>query len=330
MNNEVSCVEVMDDGSVLVTPTLSEYNVDVLEIGKKYSYKQLCELLSMKYTTGEAKTKQLSQLSHYIKYTKQGTKYLIEAIHNPPLPIQAQFPSYSKYVNEMVDMMLVYLFNKQSEEVILNFNELYEICGLVNKKYLFYFKQKNLLAEQNHLNSKDIDDFYFTSASFAKSLIKSTLNAMSARKIIKYYVYYDIVIAQGQLSPLHKKADDDDLKEILLLERDALKHFNFKTIGEANATLEKRNQYYNYYNSLLRKRHPEWLQVTKAYKVIAPMKIIIDEIASSNARKTLNEKVYNYLKEHADRSYIKYNGFLGYSKEWQDAQHKLCDLLVLL
>lgn len=325
-------VKMTDDGEILVTPRIPEYDVSVLNEGEVYTYKQLTELLNIKYIKGgNAKIKQLTDLGRYVDLKKNGTKYYVNEIYNPPLPQEITFPSYAKYVNEMVDMMLVYLFNKHSETVILDFNELYEVCGLVNKQYLFYGGRKEELAANHDYKNKEVRHFYFVASSFAKYLVKSALEAMSTRKIIKYYSYYDITFAFNKDDEItHKAADDEDLKEILIAEKEALNQLNFKSTREANATYENREAYYNSFNTLIKKRNPYWKKVRKLYKVIAPIEIIINEIVSSVSRKTLNEKVYKYLTEHADTTQKKYNGYLGYTEEWLHHQYALADLLITL
>lgn len=323
-------VEVTNEGEILVVPKREEFNTELLEVGKKYSYKELVELLDINYATGNAKQKQLRDLSRYLNLEKQGTKYLLKEIYNPPMPQEVQFPSYAKYVNEMVDMMLVYLFNKASEIVILDFNELYNVCGLVNKQYLFYNGRKEELAQKQNMKGEEVRQFYFAAASFAKSLVKAALNAMSSRKIIKYYTFYDITISQGDGQPLyHRKADDDDLSEILIAEKQALDELHYSSIKEANATYINRELYYRSFLSHIKERNPYWRDVRKLTKVIAPMDIIVDEIVSSQSRKALNEKVYNHLKDHASTTQRKYGGYLGYTEEWLDHQYILCDTLLL-
>lgn len=326
-----ACVEMTSDGDILVTPRISEYDVSVLNLGESYTYKQLTELLGMKYTSSTSKTKQLKDLGRYVDLKKNGIKYYVNEIYNPPLPQEITFPSYSKYVSEMVDMMLVYLFNKHSETVILDFNELYEVCGLVNKQYLFYGGRKEELAANHDYKNKEVRHFYFIASSFARYLVKSALDAMSTRRIIKYYYFYDITFTENQDEEIiHKAADDEDLKEILIVEKEALNQLNFKSTREANATYENREAYYNSFNTLIKERNPYWKKVRKLYKVIAPIEIIINEIVSSTSRKILNEKVYKYLTEHADTTQKKYNGYLGYTEEWLHHQYALTDLLITL
>ena len=50
------------------------------------NYKALCADLCINPTTGEAKQKQLEELSKFIKYRKEGQKYIIEEIINYPDP----------------------------------------------------------------------------------------------------------------------------------------------------------------------------------------------------------------------------------------------------
>lgn len=324
-------VELTNEGEILVVPKKEEFNTESLKVGEKYSYRKLTELLGIKYATGNAKVKQLRDLSRYLDLEKHGTKYLLKEIYNPPMPQEVQFPSYSKYVNEMVDMMLVYLFNKASEIVVLDFNELYNVCGLVNKQYLFYNGRKEELAKKQNMKNEEVRQFYFAAASFTKSLVKAALNAMSSRKIIKYYTFYDIAISQGEGQPLyHRKADDADLGEILIAEKEALDELHYSSIKEANATYNNRESYYRCFIQKIKERNPQWKDVRKLYKVIAPMEIIVDEIISSQSRKALNEKVHAHLKDHASTTQRKYGGYLGYTQEWLDNQHILCDVLILV
>lgn len=57
-------------------------NVDKLKIGELYTYKQLCEILEIKYYSGgNAKSRQLAELKDYIDYQKEKTKYRILEVY---------------------------------------------------------------------------------------------------------------------------------------------------------------------------------------------------------------------------------------------------------
>lgn len=321
-------VTLTGDGKTLVVPT-EDYNISNLIIGKSYTYKQLTQLLNIKYTSGGGKVKQLNQLSRYVNYKKEKNKYIIIDIYDQPLPQEITFPSYSKYVSEMVDMMLVYFFNQYQESIFIDFGQLYNMCWLVNKDYLFYGDKKSLLAKEEDISVENVEKFYFEASSFTRHLIKSALDAMESRRIIHYYSTYKVVYKSND-DFCYREASDSEITELLIIENNLLKQCGFKDIREVNATLENRNKYYTLLHQKIIEKYPYFESVYKTYKVFAPVEIVIDELRTSRSRQQLNEKVFSYLKEHADRTYSKYQGQYNYDEKWRQAQHLLAERLVIL
>lgn len=48
------------------------------------NYKQLCELLGIRTTTGNGKKKQLSQLQRLFEWNRDGHKYIITEVYDKP------------------------------------------------------------------------------------------------------------------------------------------------------------------------------------------------------------------------------------------------------
>lgn len=325
-------VEVQKDGTVLVVPAEREVDVSCLNIGTYYSYKKLMELLGLKYTTNKnTKTNQLDMIGRYAELEKKGAKYLVKSIYSSPLPVCTTFRSQAKYVSDMTDVLLAYFFNHFSQNIYFNFNELYEICGLVNKEYLWYNSRRDELARKQNIRITDVDDFYFRVVPFVRSIVESALKALRVRSILEFYTVFYISIKQGEDQPFfQREADDDEVAEILNIQKEVLKYFHFEDLRVAHATAENRLNFYSKFNSLIRKRYPGWASVYKTIKVIAPLRGVIDEIRETRARQVLNKKVFDYVITHVDKTYKQYKGQFQYDEAWQAAQYLLSDILITL
>lgn len=109
-----------------------------LEIGKEYSYKELCEILEIKYTHGDSKNKQFEIINRYVKFEKngkgKGVKYMINNI---------DFLGYDEeinentYINELSKMLESECVTNDNINLIGYFskNKLAIDIGLVNKNY---------------------------------------------------------------------------------------------------------------------------------------------------------------------------------------------------
>ena len=117
-------------------------NVDKLKIGELYTYKQLCEILEIKYYPGgNVKARQLANLKDYIDYQKEKTKYrildiLVENNKGNDIKNNTSYDSKSNHT-EKVEKSYVHI-NEIDETLFiegLEFKSYKELCNYLSIKY---------------------------------------------------------------------------------------------------------------------------------------------------------------------------------------------------
>ena len=67
---------------------IKNMNLKNIELNKKYTWKEICELADIPYKTGNSKVKQTKQFESLCRFTKEKTKFIIHEIYDEPKEIE--------------------------------------------------------------------------------------------------------------------------------------------------------------------------------------------------------------------------------------------------
>lgn len=226
--------EQLDDTTVLVELTKEdlEYNKKVhelLEVGKAYKYKELCELLEESTKTGDSKQVQLSKWWQHFDWSNPTTqKFLVTEIFDTPrqrIDTRRQLEHFkekeleSNLIFTMLDAEARFLLTVLDKD---NFHEevgdyglitgiparaMYKSIGLVNSDYYYIRSQKEVLAdwlpiEEQQAVYRDIDE---SSKRYTMGALK---RLHRSRAIIDYsYTYIWVDMDNNQ----HLATDEEHL-----------------------------------------------------------------------------------------------------------------------
>ena len=87
------------------------------------NYKELCELLNLKITTGKSKQIQMREIERYMDLLKDGNSYVVLEIYDKPIPSTVS----SKYTKFIQNILLYYLSKQDVPVIYINKNELIRI-----------------------------------------------------------------------------------------------------------------------------------------------------------------------------------------------------------
>lgn len=167
------------------------------------SYRALCELLDEPVKSSNAKKAQLKEWERYFKFHKvKGDRYAIciEEIYETPLPERIRVDDiYSALVQVILCDYLRMPDKLIDGSLILTKKQLYEVCGMVNSKYIeptekeivvANFERENKLSRQS---SKWLMNKFNTRVnSRLNNIIYKVLNRLKRKKYIIYDDYYII------------------------------------------------------------------------------------------------------------------------------------------
>lgn len=154
------------------------------------NYRDLCNNLNLPIMGGNAKKKQLEELSNFCKYRKEGNKFIIEEIFSDlETETKSRKKEYGKlyYIENIENIILGGLYeNREKQRSIIGKNTLLKATGLINcnfqkaKEYEFKFTKYlevniNCVLEYFDLNTKSV-----------KTDLEKALKNLKNRNLITY------------------------------------------------------------------------------------------------------------------------------------------------
>lgn len=262
------------------------------------NYKELCNLLNIKITTGTAKKAQLKELDQYCEYHKEGNKIIIDSIRDKPLYILA--PN-SKYIDLIGDMLVNYLYTEcrsSGYNITLSVGSIMQIVGLVNDNYSIGNRHKLELSQVLNIDLLSVYYFYNNTRGEFKRIIERSLNSLQNRRVIFFNNSITICVKAGNSKKyIVTNKEDDNGKIILNIEKEVLESMGFNSMRE----LWLKGKFKQFQNKVKKKLPSDWIYYFPSYNLtIGDRAIEIEYKNIHNTKIELNsraiEKAHQQLK----------------------------------
>lgn len=185
-------------------------------IGEFLTYKQLCEILELKYYAGgKSKQLQIGDIQRYYELEKIKTKYRIIMKRESVIPkvdrrSETSANNSVKYGNDIETIILYTLQNK--EEFVCTISQALLLCKLINENYSVGRRDIPITSKVLDLDEKNVYHFYDTTSRRLKDTFKRALDRMKGKSLISYtelkmVAYNEVKIAKNELGDpkLNKK-----------------------------------------------------------------------------------------------------------------------------
>lgn len=196
------------------------------------NYKEMCSLLEVESTTGNAKISQLKEWSRYFDWEKQGNKFVIIEKYIMKLPEDfTNNDVYSKYIQTILTKYL-----KENGDGQFTMTQLLKLCGFVNEHY------SEVDAIDKYIENQDIS---FTQAKYYLNQLCSRvrtychtalircLNRLSKRDFLRWH---KVLYIQDKDSKDNKfrLATDNEYRKYLKILMNIKKEMNIKYVNLYN------------------------------------------------------------------------------------------------
>lgn len=270
-------------------------NIKVGQVIK--NYKEFCELIGEKTKTSNSKKAQLKEWARYIKWHKDGNKFIIDEIYNIPLPKPIHKGNNNKYIEEIKDILTYYIYNQikinNDNVVTLSISELINILGMANNTYSIGTYKKRELSDILHIEMTAIYNFYSSTRSEFKKIIERALKSLKSKSIL---IYQDaFMVANIKNGKLHKKpANDEEYNSILNTQNEMLKLYNMESFKDL--FLAGKKVYKKFMDDV--NKELSWDFYYPAYKLICGKKAVAREYKEIiDRKKQLNNKSIERCKQ---------------------------------
>lgn len=307
-----------------------DYNAtlkDKVEVGKEYTYSQLCELLGEKSKGGNSKQTQLATWFQHLEWQhpinpktkKPSKKMLITQIYDTPRQKINQTFELTHFKEQQLECNFVFsiLNNDNLHEVVGDFGlitgikarDLYRNIGLVNDDY--YLVRSNKEAISDFLPIENQIEVFSNIENSNKKFTTGALNRLVRHRVIESFAYTYIWTDKGRNEHL---ATD---KEHLSIENGIKEMIKYaKEIGyEINSIADLYNNklpdyaagdLHDYMIGLIQEEIPNIMYFARGFKLVYlkdKMKDYVNKVASdmNNSLEHLQSlKLLESKKEHTD------------------------------
>lgn len=320
------------------TPQITSLPTNKLTLNQEYTYKELCTILDQPVKQGNSKKRHLTEFSRFFSYTKNKTKYKVIEIYPEPLPYLNNVSTSHKYNNDMIDLILAYIYSEGKEVLYLTHMDFILICGLANELYKKYGKEYKDLNKEYDISLDQISNFYSNSYHYFKGIITSALNSMQSRGMLFYF--QTMIISETQKKNaveadyILREATNEEVAVIADIQDKVLQALQLNDMNELWYRPAYRTAYNKKFKEELHKLRPTWNYCYKTFKIISSATAIRRRVDSNELRQSLNLKVFNFLHDKTIKQYrdMYAANILSHDKaeEWFNDQQTLEDKLIKL
>lgn len=309
-------------------------DMDIIKILKETktfkNYRELCNKIEWKITSGTSKQAQMKELSQYCIWEKKGQKIIInEVFENKKKNI-----SNGKYRNNIEILLLDLLAKHDGNHIDLPIKNLLESLAMVNNNYIKYYDYDGKfeqLKKDIEINAPTIEDTYVLINNNLTKLLKRALDDLSNKSLI-YYRKKRIICVEETIYKtsksgrimldendepiilgkelIHKDANDNEIEKILKVEKEIMKEMGVNNKLFFNINWNARRNFMRKVNKKLSKEYIFNLQYYyDVYDIVYNSDNILKELENDELisyRKDLNDKVKEKIDKAIDHMTKKY------------------------
>ena len=191
--------------------------IESLKVGQVIkNYKELCNLLEIKVEAGNSKKAQLKELERFIKYHKEGNKFVVDEIYEVPLEkVDGRCLNGSKieYIKNIEVLILNLLAENETGKIFLSKYPLLNKLKMINANYSCGKYRMDKLGKLMNIETSNINEFYSSTDSMLIRNLETALNNLDNKCLINWSKEKTICEPITDNACLDKKVEYDEYGE---------------------------------------------------------------------------------------------------------------------
>lgn len=256
------------------------------------NYKELCAVLDIPQTGGNAKKKQLNELQMYCSYTKDKNKFIINEIYETPILLLDR--NNNKYIDLIANILIAYLHNikvTNKNPIILTAGNMMEILGLVNENYNIGNRHKKELSQVLNVDILSVYYFYNNTRNEFKNIITRSLKSLKNRRVLDY-IPVKMIYTKNKT---YREATEEERAIIVDIEKKALDTLGLNSFKDVFYNCKMRE-----FQRIVKRLSPhDWTYYFDAYK------LFVGEVALQIEYNNLDIKKLELNKKALERTDVR-------------------------
>lgn len=234
----------------------------IVDIKAELNYRELTNFLELPYLRGNAKDKQLKELSKICNVEKVKTKYRITEIYDSYLKVT---DGRSVTLPNIEYILMAHLSQANFDGILFVSNkELLRLCYMINNNYYAILNNKDINA--TYIGQKyEFDDSFVEYVDKAYDVLKpsviNALKSMANKKEIAVTTGYKVV--KGKYNIVCASVTDELGEELFKIQGEAMDRVGVRKYSDFwGRYANKRNDYYDLCNHIVKdksKNDPNWI-----------------------------------------------------------------------
>lgn len=196
-----------------------------LQVGQVVkNYKEMCRILEQEIVSGKSKQLQIKDWERYIKYSKQGHKFIIDEIYDEEI-INAETRGRKSIYGDAIQLLILDLLGYKNGKITISKSKLMNTLGMTNENYSLGRSNLNKLSKYLNMDVSFIYDFYNVNNSNFANIIKTALNDLESKRVIHYTTI-------KKLKPIdsvqNRTATEFEIVQIMEIEKEVLISLGYK------------------------------------------------------------------------------------------------------
>lgn len=303
-------------------PRKNREKLDILQVGGKYKYSDLCRTLQEQQLRGNQKQAQISRWQcQYLldKDPEDSRTFILKEIYSVPLEpmTKGRKSEYFQYIRDIIVLMCYTDRHNASSQYSDYYQfqasktQLYKLFGFFNQKFLevCYGKDKTLDESKYVAIYKQFENEVFSKS---YDILESVRKKLKNEQLIDSHDTVEVLIKDGEGEEYWKQLSEKEQADLMTVKKSVLEEMEIKSLSQVyfngkfqqfhNKVLEKIREKYGWY--YYREAISFWVikdAVNKeAKQILEKYGYDAEENAVQRKALKLNEKMMNFLKSRTE------------------------------
>ena len=208
--------------------------IEKLEVGKTFKYKELCALLEVEEKkAGKSRDYQFKEWRRFFEFDKVGQKYTITKIHSKPLEKidNRGGRNQAKYIKNIELLILDLLAQDTNGEVFLSKNKLLRSLNMINDNYVFCKRRVPKLSKFMEIEQITVEEWYDSTDGMLKRNLEKALDNLRNQSLVIWsnaMTICQIVTPNKNNSNITKETHLDEFDEEIIEYKIGANHFLYR------------------------------------------------------------------------------------------------------
>ena len=291
-------------------PRKNREKLDILQVGGKYKYSDLCHILQEQQLRGNQKQAQISRWQCQYLFEKDPADprtFILKEIYNTPLEpmTKGRKSEYFQYIRDIIVLMCYtdrHNMSSQNSDYYqfqASKTQLYKLFGFFNQRFLevCYGKDKNLDKSKYEAIYKQFENEVFSKS---YDILESVRKKLKNEQLIDSHDTVEVLIRDEHGEEYWKQLSEKEQADLMAVKKEVLEEMEIKSLSQVYFS-GKFQRFHGRVLEIIREKY-DWLYYREAISFW-----VIKEAVNKEVKQILEKYGYDAEKDVVNKKALKLN-----------------------